>query len=259
MYVDCPSHDCRTSIYIGSLHDSSKVRCEGCAEIYAISVLLESVSAGRMPGSGASASGGTGSTLSDPGFVIYDLETTGLSSEDCEIIQIAAVRYREGEILRSEKFSTFVRPLNAVPYHITTLTGVTNQDVRNAPSQREALLAFSQFVGHARLIAHNGLRFDSKFLEAACYRERLTPREVASIDSIHLSKRLFGIREGLSHGMDAILARLSLSTDGHSRHDARGDVELLAQMVQVIHRRLELDHYLSGISTHLTVMPSLLV
>lgn len=249
MYVDCPSLDCRTPIFIGSLHDASKVRCGGCAETFAISALLESVSSGRE----------TGSAVSDPGFVIYDLETTGLSSEDCEIIQIAAVRYRGGEILRSEKFSTYVRPLQAIPYHITGLTGVTNRDVRDAPSQKDALLAFSQFVGHARLIAHNGLRFDSKFLEAACYRERLTPREVASIDSIHLSKRLFGTQEGLSHGMDAILARLCLSTDGHTRHDARGDVELLAQMVQVIHRRLELDPCLSGISTHLTVMPSLLV
>ncbi|MHA3772571.1 3'-5' exonuclease [Verrucomicrobiota bacterium sgz303538] len=245
MYVDCPTRDCRTRIYIGSIQSASEVRCDGCAGIFAIASLLEIA---RLS---------TESAPTPPSdFVIYDLETTGLSSEDCEIIQIAAVRYRGGEILRNERFFQYVKPTTAIPAHITSLTGVTNRDVANAPSQKEAILAFSRFVGNGRLIAHNGSRFDSKFLEATCHRERLETRQVDSIDSIHLSQRLFGIKEGLSHGMDAVLSRLSLSTVGYSRHDARADVELLAQMVQVLHHRLQLDLHLSGIRTHVTIMPT---
>lgn len=243
MYVDCPTRDCRTRIYIGSIHSASEVRCDGCAGTFAIASLVEIA---RLSGESAPPS-------SD--FVIYDLETTGLSSEECEIIQIAAVRYRGGEILRNERFFQYVKPTTAIPAHITSLTGVTNRDVANAPSQKEAILAFSRFVGNGRLIAHNGSRFDSKFLEATCRREGLETRQVDSIDSIHLSQRLFGIKEGLSHGMDAVLSRLNLSTIGYSRHDARADVELLAQMVQVLHRNLQLDHHLSGIRTHVTIMP----
>lgn len=242
MYVDCPSRDCRTRIYIASIHEASEVRCDKCAGVFAISSLLESAS--------------RGAEIADPGFVIYDLETTGLSADECEIIQIAGVRYRGGEILRADRFFTYVKPLESISSYITGLTGVTNRDVADAPSQGDALLAFSRFVGDSRLIAHNGSRFDSKFLAATCRRERFTTRQVDSIDSIHLSQRLFGIKEGLSHGMDAVLSRLSLSAVGYARHDARADVELLAQMVQVLHRRLELDLRLSGIPTHVTVMPS---
>lgn len=245
MYVDCPSRDCRTRIHIASIHEASEVRCEECAGVFALSSLLET----------AAPSGTRAEDLTDPGFVIYDLETTGLSADECEIIQIAGVRYRGGEILREEQFFTYVKPVERISSYITGLTGVTNRDVANAPGQGEALLAFSRFVGNSRLIAHNGSRFDSKFLEATCRRARLATRNVDSIDSIHLSQRLFGIREGLSHGMDAVLSRLSLSTAGYARHDARADVELLAQMVQVLHRRLELDLRLSGIPTHVTIMP----
>lgn len=247
MYVDCPSRDCQTRIHIASIHEASEVRCDACSGVFPLASLLETTTPGAGP---------RGTEVTDAGFVIYDLETTGLSSNDCEIIQIAGVRYRGGEILRSERFFTYVKPLEAISSYITDLTGVTNRDVANAPSQGEALLAFSRFVGDSRLIAHNGLRFDSKFLEATCHRARFATRQVESIDSIHLSQRLFGIQTGLSHGMDAVLSRLSLSAAGYARHDARADVELLAQMVQVLHRRLDLDPRLSGIPTHVTVMPS---
>jgi len=120
----------------------------------------------------------------DCGFVVFDLETTGLSSRFDEIIQIAAARLGPGGVVTEEVFATFVRPEASIPSFITGLTGISNRDVAHAPPVAEALATFSQFVGDAVLIAHNGHRFDAKFLTAACEQKRLNSRPVALIDSI---------------------------------------------------------------------------
>ena len=88
-------------------------------------------------------------------LVIFDLETTGFSPRYHEIIQIAAVRMRHGEIVATDRFETFVRPQNAIPGEITELTGITDSDVADAPEPPEALMALSRFVGDDTLIAHN--------------------------------------------------------------------------------------------------------
>ena len=73
-------------------------------------------------------------------YCVVDIETTGLSPEECEIIEIAAVRYRNGE--KSAVFSTFVKPCNAISAFITQLTGITNEMVADASDISEAIKAF---------------------------------------------------------------------------------------------------------------------
>jgi len=140
-------------------------------------------------------------------FVVFDLETTGLSARFDEIIQIAAARLGPSGVVTDEVFATFVRPEATIPSSITGITGISNRDVANSPPVAAALAAFSDFVGESVLIAHNGQRFDAKFLTAACEQKQLNSRPVALIDSIHFSKRLFGTTRGTSHGLDAVLAR----------------------------------------------------
>jgi len=188
-------------------------------------------------------------------YVIYDLETTGLRPDAEEIIQIAGVRFREGAVVGGETFFSYVRPLRQIPDFITSHTGITNRDVADAPGACEVVKAFGQFVGGARLIAHNGHRFDSKFLAATCLRHRLASVEVDSLDSIHLSKRLFGNARGTGHGLDRLLARLGISAAGVSRHDARGDVELLGKAVERMWGQLGLDGQGSGLPLHKTRLP----
>jgi DNA polymerase III subunit epsilon len=171
-------------------------------------------------------------------LTIFDLETTGLSAYSDEILQIAAVRLRVGEWVALERFATFVRPSRRVPSHITALTGITQADVAGAPLATEALVRFSQFVGEgSTLIAHNGARFDVPFLRESCLRHALPVRETSFIDSCNLSRQLWGGRGG--HGLDAVMDRLGLSAAGVRRHDARGDVDLLARAVQRMWERLK--------------------
>ena len=189
-------------------------------------------------------------------FVVFDLETTGLSCRFNEIIQIAATRLGPGGAVTAEVFATFVRPEVTIPSFITGLTGISNRDVAGAPPIAEALAAFSEFVGDAVLIAHNGHRFDAKFLTAACEHKRLNSRPVALIDSMHFSKRLFGTTRGTSHGLDAVLARTKVTKLQGRRHDARGDVSGLAQAVERMWNQLNLDATCSGIPRVQTHLPT---
>ena len=187
-------------------------------------------------------------------FVIYDLETTGLSPDDEDLIQIAAIRFRDGKPVTTESFFSYAKPRRAISSFITSYTGITNGDVRGAPSPCEVLVEFSRFVGDSTLIAHNGLRFDSKFLAATCVRGRVARREVPSIDSIWLSKAVFGNQRGIKHGLDIVIERLGIRQDIR-RHDARGDVELLGLAVSHLWRHLKLPHDAAGVRRHETHLP----
>lgn len=188
-------------------------------------------------------------------FVIYDLETTGLYPDQDELIQIAAVRLRAGRVLAGETFFSFAKPRCRIPRFIETYTGIGDRHVRDAPPPGEVLAAFSRWTGEATLIAHNGLRFDSKFLTATTARHGGPAREIPCIDSIHLSKLLFGNTRGTGHSLDHVTSRLRLSTQGIRRHDARGDVELLALAVAEMWCRLGLDPAFNGVSRHPAHLP----
>ena len=164
-------------------------------------------------------------------LVIFDLETTGLSPAGDEIIQIAAMRMVDGRAIQSDTFFSYVNPVQSIPPWISFYTGITEKDVRNAPPIGPVLRDFSQFVGGATLIAHNGHRFDMRFLAASCQRYQLNIRPVPYYDSLGLSWILWG-RQGYRHGLDDLVNRLGISPTGVRRHDARGDVHLLAQAVE---------------------------
>ena len=189
-------------------------------------------------------------------FVIYDLETTGLSPDSDEFIQIAAVRFQAGCLRAEDSFFSFARPRRTISSFITSYTGIRNQDVVHAPRPEDVLCEFSRWAQSSTLIAHNGLRFDSKFLAATCQRHELQSRQVECIDSIHLSKMLFGSARGTGHSLDHLKARLGLRDTALRRHDARGDVDLLGRAVAEMLLRLDLDPCLNGVRRHTSLLPN---
>ena len=189
-------------------------------------------------------------------LIIFDLETTGLSPRSNEIIQIAAVKMRSTAWDDTETFDTFVRPQGRISGFITGLTGITQARVAQAPTPAQALMSFSRFVGEeATLIAHNGLRFDMSFIHEGCKYHDLKVRETQAIDSRAFSQKLWGGRGG--HGLDAILTRLGLSSAGVRRHDARGDVELLARAVQRMWQQITPDFNSFPVSCSTRMNPAL--
>jgi len=95
-------------------------------------------------------------------YVALDLETTGVDAQRDAIIEIGAARFRRDELL--ETYSTFVDPGRHIPRDITTLTGITDQDVRGAPHLYDVLPDFVRFVGDYPIIGHS-VEFDIRFLE----------------------------------------------------------------------------------------------
>src|ERR671914_875792 len=129
--------------------------------------LLEEVTAGdsRVACLGATVSlvgGRADPTLEEAEFVVFDLETTGLAAERCQICEVGAVRVRGLELVDS--FESLVNPGVALPQQVARLTGLRDPELRRAPSVAGVLRRFLAFSGDDLLVAHNA-RFDQRFLE----------------------------------------------------------------------------------------------
>ncbi len=119
--------------------------------------------------------------------MVVDVETTGGSPASASLTEVAAARYRGGELLGT--YQTFVRPDERIPPFITALTGISDAMVADAPRVGEMLPSFLEFVGGSVLVGHN-LRFDLSFLDHALVssgRDRLANR---TVDTLALARRL---------------------------------------------------------------------
>jgi ATP-dependent DNA helicase DinG len=94
-------------------------------------------------------------------FIALDIETTGLNIEEDAIIEIGAVRIRDGVIVA--EYGTLINPGFMIPAETTRITGIYPEDVRSAPTLKAVLPQFNEFAGDALLIAHNA-SFDLGFL-----------------------------------------------------------------------------------------------
>ncbi len=119
----------------------------------------------------------------DGEFVAFDVEATGLSAERDRLIEIGAARMRGEEIL--EKFNTFVDPERLLSNTIVELTGITDEMLVGAPSEREAITAFLDFCGDLPLVAHNA-NYDLSMMKAACRRLNL-PFHPTCVDTLGLA------------------------------------------------------------------------
>ena len=193
--------------------------------------LLDEVVAGdaRLQWRGASVGladpPGAATALETAAFVVFDLETTGLSPRGSRIVEIGAQRV-EGLDCR-DTFETLVNPGVPVPAAITALTGIGQRDVHGAPAQDLAVRRFLAYSGEAVLVAHNA-RFDMAFLDHAVLR--LTGRRVAApvVDTVWLARRLL---EGRTKHFG--LARLShfFGTSAEPCHRALPDAAATAEIL----------------------------
>ncbi len=154
-------------------------------------------------------------------FVIFDIETTGTSCYD-RITQIGAVVVKNGET--ADTFNTLVNPQMPIPAEVTALTGITDDVVKNAPSERESIEKFLQFVSNRVLVAHNA-EFDISFLYAACKRCDIEYK-FNYIDTLQLSRSLInGIK---NYRLDTVVKSLGLRSFEHHRADE--DAKILADV-----------------------------
>ena len=163
-------------------------------------------------------------------IVCFDIETTGLDKRTEAITEIGAVVLRNGEVV--EQFSTFADPGRPLTTEITRLTGITDEMLKGAPSQKEAVNAFLDFVGDRPLAAHNA-EFDMGFIGEAC-RRMGRPFENTSLDSLILAQNL--LPDLGKYKLDIVANHLNLPAFNH--HRAYDDAATVGYMLVPFFRML---------------------
>ena len=129
-------------------------------------------------------------------IVAFDFETTGLYPMKDKIIEIGAICFnpalsekeRDDGVIKT--FQTFINPAVPIPQEVIEIHGITDEMVKNAPSEREALSTFLEFIGDSPLIAHN-ISFDVGFLMASAALYKIKPPSNLLIDTCELSRLCF--------------------------------------------------------------------
>ena len=176
-------------------------------------------------------------------YVVFDLETTGLSPERDAIVEIGAVRIRGGQVQHHEVFQTLVKPHDAlgqamsIPWYTVRVHGISDQMVTGAPRLDEVLPAFLDFVGGAVVVAHN-IAFDSGFIRAGAARHGLVWKPERELCTVQLSRRAFPHERG--HKLGAVASRLGLEFGAGGRHRSLGDVRVTADAFLLLMHRLEM-------------------
>ncbi len=174
-------------------------------------------------------SGDKGQLLSDE-IVVFDIETTGFSPVNDRIIEIGAVKVKDGKV--KERFSSFVNPDRPIPFRIEQLTSINDSMVVDAETIEKVLPEFLDFCGGAVLAAHNA-GFDMSFIKENARRLGIA-REFTYLDTMGIARLL--LPGQAKHTLDAVAKTLHLSLENH--HRAVDDAECTAEMYLAFLRML---------------------
>ena len=166
----------------------------------------------------------------DSEYVVFDIETTGLSPTNNRIIEIGAVRIKDGRI--QDTFSEFVNPEVPIPYTITKLTSITDAMVQNAPTIEVILPKFLEYIGDASVVAHNAT-FDTGFIRENAKRLGLV-FDSTIVDTMTLAHIL--LPELGKYTLDRLCKQFGVVNEHHHRacDDAAATAEIFVKMIKMI-------------------------
>lgn len=171
--------------------------------------------------------------INEEQYVVVDIETTGLHPMTSEIIEIGAVRYKNGKT--AEEFHSFIKPREKLSEFTQKLTGITQDMLSEAPDVEEVLPKFVEFVSDSVFVAHNAA-FDYRFLRFWVDKTVDIKWSVAVLDTLGLSRVLLKLP---SYSLDKIVAHLGLGPFKHHRalEDARITASVLRELLEMTQKK----------------------
>ncbi len=149
-------------------------------------------------------------------YVAFDLETTGLNVETDYIIEIGALKVRDGKVC--ERFMEFVKPPTPISPMITNITGITNEMVAGARNTRDIICDFVDFCGDFVLVGHN-IMFDYKFMKKYASEYGFT-FEKSGIDTLKIARKVLGNLDSKSLGTLCVHYNIINQAAHRAYHDA---------------------------------------
>ncbi|NEX77688.1 PolC-type DNA polymerase III [Bacillus thermocopriae] len=167
--------------------------------------------------------------LAEDTYVVFDVETTGLSAVYDTIIELAAVKVKGGEII--DRFESFANPHHRLSATTINLTGITDDMVQNAPEVEEVLRKFHEWMGDSILVAHNA-SFDMGFLNVGFKKIGLDKASNPVIDTLELARFLYPDLK--NHRLNTLAKKFDVELTQHHRaiYDAEATGYLLVKMLK---------------------------
>ncbi|WP_164668962.1 PolC-type DNA polymerase III [Virgibacillus doumboii] len=172
-------------------------------------------------------------------YIVFDVETTGLSAVYDTIIELAGVKVHQGEII--DRFESFANPHHPLSQTTTDLTGITDDMVKDAPEIEDVLKDFHEWMGDDILVAHNA-SFDIGFLNQGFQRMDYDKVTSPVIDTLELSRFLFP--ELKNHRLNTMCKKLDIELTQHHRaiYDAEATGYLTWKLVQDLLKKEITNH-----------------
>lgn len=177
--------------------------------------------------------------LTEATYVVFDVETTGLSAVYDTIIELAAVKIHNGEII--DRFERFANPHHPLSATTINLTGITDDMVRNAPEISEVITDFHNWIGDDILVAHNA-SFDMGFLNVGYKNVGFERASNPVIDTLELARFLYP--EMKNHRLNTLTKKFDIELTQHHRaiYDAEATGYLLLRMLQDVKEKNIIYH-----------------
>lgn len=172
-------------------------------------------------------------------YVVYDLETTGLDPIGDEIIEIGAVKVRNGKEIAS--FSELIKPGKRISTKIANITGITNEMVWHAKSAKTVLNDFHKFKGELPLIGYNNHRFDDEFLRRKSALYKLDFSTSKTYDVIEIAKKILDYEAVYDRGLNFKLISVCkfLGFENENAHRALSDARATSEVYEELLKRCQ--------------------
>ncbi len=153
-------------------------------------------------------------------FVVFDTETTGFTPFKDQIIEIGAVKIKNGVV--TSRFDELIDPKRKLPEKIVELTNITDEMLQGKDSEENVTKRFLEFIGDAPLVAHNA-KFDIGFISAALSKYNLGEFKNTVVDTMSMARTLYP--EWKNHKLSTLVRQLDVPWDESAHHRADYDSE----------------------------------